>query len=157
MPDESTILLRPYTAADAQAMRALVLQGLGDHFGTIDETLNPDLDDITRVYHDAGAAIVIAERAGEIVGCGILVDEPPDAGRLVRMSVRDDQRGQGLGKRLVRALIDEARTRNHARVVCETTDDWHDAIGLYRACGFDEIGRWGGDAHFELRLQPNPA
>jgi ribosomal protein S18 acetylase RimI-like enzyme len=157
MPDESTIVLRPYTAADATPMRALVLQGLGDHFGAIDETMNPDLDDITRVFHETGAAIVIAERAGEIVGCGILIDEPPDAGRLVRMSVRSDQRGRGLGKQLVRALLDEARTRGKARVVCETTDDWHDAIGLYRACGFDEIGRWGGDAHFEFRLQPVPA
>jgi len=146
------IELRPFTPADATPMRALVLQGLGDHFGEIDETMNPDLDDITGVYHAAGAAIIVAERNGEIVGCGVLIDEPPDAGRLVRMSVRGDQRGQGLGKRLVRTLLDEARRRGKTRVVCETTDDWHDAIGLYRACGFTEIGRWNGDAHFELVL-----
>jgi GNAT superfamily N-acetyltransferase len=149
------ITIRPYDPADAAPMRALVLQGLGDHFGTIDETMNPDLDDITGVYHHAGAAVLVAERDGELVGCGILVDEGDDAGRLVRMSVRGDQRGQGLGKRLVRALIDEARARGKIRVVCETTDDWHDAIGLYRACGFTEIGRWGGDTHFELHLHPS--
>lgn len=154
MPDESPITFRPFSPADAAPMRALVLQGLGDHFGTIDETLNPDLDDITLTYHETGAAIVIAERNGEMVGCGILIDEGDDAGRLVRMSVRGDQRGQGLGKRLVRALVDEARARGKTRVVCETTDDWHDAIGLYRSCGFSEIGRWGGDAHFEFRLHP---
>ena len=148
------IAFRPYSPADAQPMRTLVLQGLGDHFGSIDETMNPDLDDITRFYEAAGAAIVVAERGGEIVGCGILIDEPPDAGRLVRMSVRGDQRGQGLGQRLVHALLDEARRRGKHRVVCETTDDWHDAIGLYRSCGFTEIGRWGGDAHFELVLEP---
>jgi GNAT superfamily N-acetyltransferase len=66
--------------------------------------------------------------------------------------VRKDQRGQGLGKRLVHALIEEARTRGYARVVCETTDTWTDAITLYTRCGFIEIGRWDGDAHFELRL-----
>lgn len=147
MPDE--IVIRRFTPADAAGMRTLVLNGLGDRFGTIDETMNPDLDDVNGFYHDAGAAIVIAERGGELVGCGILIDEPPDAGRLVRMSVRRDQRGQGLGKRLVHALIEEARMRGMSRVVCETTDDWHDAIGLYLACGFIEIGRWNGDAHFE--------
>jgi len=146
------VTIRAFVPDDAAAMRNLVLTGLGEHWGTIDYTLNPDLDDITGVYHEAGAAILIAERDGEIVGCGILVDEPPDAGRLVRMSVRKDQRGQGLGKRLVFALFDEARTRGHTRVMCETTDTWQDAITLYQRCGFTEVARRDGDIHFELAL-----
>jgi GNAT superfamily N-acetyltransferase len=150
MPDEITF--RVFVPADAPAMRGLVLDGLGDQWGWIDETLNPDLDDIAGAYHDAGAAILLAERGGELVGCGVLMPEPPDAGRLVRMSVRKDQRGQGLGKRLVQSLIEEARARGYTRVVCETTDTWTDAITLYTRCGFIEIGRWDGDAHFELRL-----
>jgi len=94
----------------------------------------------------------VAERGGELVGCGILVAEPPGAGRLVRMSVRKDQRGQGLGKRLVYALLEEARFRGYARVVCETTDTWHDAITLYTRCGFTEVDRRNGDVHFERSL-----
>ncbi len=147
-----SITIRSFTPEDAAAMRELVLAGLGDHWGEIDYSLNPDLDDITGVYHETGAAILIAERDGEIVGCGILVDEPPEAGRLVRMSVRNDQRGQGLGKRLVFALIDEARARGHTRAVCETTDTWQDAITLYQRCGFTDVARRDGDVHFELTL-----
>lgn len=150
-----TISLRPFTSADAPAMRRLILNGLGDHFGTIDETMNPDLDDITASYHDRGAAIVVAERGGEIVGCGILVQEDEASGRLVRMSVRGDQRGQGLGKRLVRELLEAARARGYAKTVCETTDDWADAIALYRSCGFTEVGRWDGDIHFTIDLDPH--
>jgi ribosomal protein S18 acetylase RimI-like enzyme len=150
MPDTTSI--RPFTPADAPEMRRLVLNGLGDHFETIDETMNPDLDDITASYHEAGAAIVVAERGGEIVGCGILIREDDETGRLVRMSVRGDQRGQGLGKRLVRELLAAAEMRGYARVVCETTDDWADAIALYRSCGFTEVGRWGGDIHFTIDL-----
>ena len=147
-----TVALRPFLPGDALAMRELVLAGLGDHWGEIDCSLNPDLDDIVGVYHDAGAAIIVAERDGELVGCGILVDEPPDAGRLVRMSVRSDQRGQGIGMKLVAALLDEARNRGQARVVCETTDTWTDAITLYLRCGFTETSRQNGDIHFERRL-----
>lgn len=144
-----TASLRPFVPADAVAMRALVLAGLGEHWGVIDESLNPDLDNITGVYYEAGAMIIVAERDGELVGCGVLIDEPPDAGRLVRMSVRSDQRGQGLGKQLVFALLDEARHRGYARVVCETTDTWTDAIALYTRCGFREVAHHDGDVHFE--------
>ena len=147
------ITIRPFDPNDAPAMRELVLEGLGDHWGTIDYTLNPDLDDIAGVYHDAGSAILIAEREGNVVGCGILIDESPDTGRLVRMSVRKDQRGQGLGKRLVYALIEEARSRGHTRVVCETTDTWQDAITLYLRCGFHEVARRDGDVHVEMNVE----
>src|SRR5690242_17481186 len=41
------LVLRQFAPHDASAMRQLVLAGLGDHFGIIDETMNPDLDDIT--------------------------------------------------------------------------------------------------------------
>ena len=147
-----SLVLRQFAPKDARAMRQLVLAGLGDHFGVIDETMNPDLDDITGVYHDAGSYVVIAEDRGEIVGCGILIAENPETGRLVRMSVRSDQRGKGLGKRLVRSLLEEARARGQQHVVCETTEDWEDAKALYRSCGFTEIGQWGGDAHFSIDL-----
>jgi ribosomal protein S18 acetylase RimI-like enzyme len=133
-------------------VRSLVLAGLGDHFGTIDETMNPDLDDITGVYHDAGAYVVVAEEQDEIVGCGILIDEDARTGRLVRMSVRSDQRGKGIGKKLVHALLDQARSRGQQQVVCETTEDWEDAKALYRSCGFAEVGQWGGDTHFSIEL-----
>ena len=146
------IVLRQYEPRDAAPVRALVLAGLGDHFGTIDETMNPDLNDITGVYHDAGSYVVVAEEQGEIVGCGILIDEDAQTGRLVRMSVRSDQRGKGIGKQLVRALLEQARARGQRQVVCETTEDWEDAKALYRASGFAEVGQWGGDTHFSIDL-----
>ena len=110
-----------------------------------------------RAADDPDRHVVTEMTERSLVNALLLAGQVPDAGRLVRMSVRSDQRGRGLGKQLVRALIDEARTRGMMRVVCETTDDWHDAIGLYRACGFAEVGRWDGDAHFELNLLPVPA
>ncbi|MEZ4496240.1 MAG: GNAT family N-acetyltransferase [Thermomicrobiales bacterium] len=132
-------------------MRALVLAGLGEHWGAIDESLNPDLDDITGVYHEAGAAIVVAECDGELVGCGVLIDEPPDAGRLVRLSVRGDQRGQGLGKQLVFALLDGARLRGYARRLRNHRhlDRRHRPLHPLR---LREVAHRSGDVHFEIDL-----
>jgi len=149
------ITIRPFLPEDQAVTRRLILAGLGDHFGTIDETLNPDLDDITASYVDQGSCVVVAESGGEIVGAGTLKVESPGVGRLVRMTVARELRGRGLGRRLVNHLLDEARQRGYRRVVVETTDDWQDAIGLYRACGFQTEGFRDGDIHMFLDLEPS--
>jgi ribosomal protein S18 acetylase RimI-like enzyme len=131
-------------------VRRLVLAGLGDHFGAIDETMNPDLDDIALHHVGRGHCVVVAERDGELVGTGTLAAEGPGVGRLVRMSVDGRCRGQGIGRRLVAHLLEEARRRGYARVLVETNDDWCDAIGLYRACGFVEEARRDGEVHLGI-------
>jgi GNAT superfamily N-acetyltransferase len=146
------VTFRPFTRADQAAARRLVLSGLGDHFGTIDETMNPDLDDIETHYIRPGHQFVLAERGGELVGTGALIEEEAGVGRLVRMSVSRRHRGQGIGRALVNHLIAEARARGYRRVMIETNDDWWDAIGLYRACGFVEFDRRDGDVHMGLDL-----
>jgi ribosomal protein S18 acetylase RimI-like enzyme len=143
---------RSFAPADQAAVRTLVLNGLGDHFGTIDETLNPDLDDIAGHYLAAGHRVLVAEKDGAIVGSGILIEEDAATGRLVRMSVDKRQRGQGIGKQLVQHLIASARARGYTRLLIETNDDWWDAIGLYRACGFTEFDRRDGEIHMSLDL-----
>ena len=147
------VTIRPFRGEDQQTVRALVLAGLGDHFGEIDETMNPDLDDITTTYVLPGHRVVVAEHGGAIVGAGTLVEEEAGVGRLVRMSVARDQRGRGVGRKLVSHLLDEARNRGYRRVLVETTDDWQDAIGLYRACGFQTDGFRDGDIHMFLDLE----
>ena len=152
-PPMQEVRIRPFARDDQEAARRLVLAGLGDHFGLIDETRNPDLDDIMSHYVLPGHLFVVAERGGRVGGTGALVEERPGVGRLVRMSVDRAERGRGIGRALVRHLIGAARARGHRRLVVETNDDWHDAIGLYRACGFAEEDRRDGEAHFALDVQ----
>ena len=154
MTSTGEIVLRPFAPGDQAALRRLVLDGLGDHWGTIDETLNPDLDDIAGWYGPRGGYTVVACAGpdGEIVGAGTLYREDARTARLARMTVDKALRGQGLGRRLVAHLVEEARDRGYAAVVCETTETWQDAIGLYRRGGFAEIDRRDGDIHFRLEL-----
>jgi ribosomal protein S18 acetylase RimI-like enzyme len=146
------LTIRPFEAADQKAARRLVLTGLEEHFGLIDETMNPDLDDIQTHYVDPGHTFVLAEIDGQIIGTGALIEEGPNTGRLVRMSVDANYRGRGIGKQLVRYLTDIARERGYTRLVTETNDDWYDAIGLYRACGFETVEYRDGDVHLALDL-----
>jgi ribosomal protein S18 acetylase RimI-like enzyme len=146
------LTIRPFQAADQGAARRLILAGLGEHFGFVDETMNPDLDDIQTHYVDSGHHFVLAEIDGHIIGAGALIEEGPQTGRLVRMSVDGQYRGKGIGKTLVRYLTDVAVERGYTWLLTETNDDWYDAIGLYRACGFETEGFRDGDIHLVLDL-----
>ncbi len=146
--------IRPFLPADQSNARALILTGLGEHFGEIDYSMNPDLDDIQTHYVVPGGHFLVVDRDGHLVGTGALIFESPGVGRLVRMSVDRQQRGQGIGRALVEQLLAEARRRGYRQVVCETNHDWEDAIALYRRCGFRELGVWDGDRHFAIELDP---
>lgn len=148
----SAILIRPFASGDQTAVRALVLAGLKDHFGELDPTLNRDLDDIALSHVAQGGIVIVAERDAVIVGTGALIPAEPGVSRLVRMSVACEARGQGLGKQLVRRLIELARARGDGRVLVETNDDWLDAIALYRSCGFGDERHEDGDIHLVLNL-----
>lgn len=146
--------IRPFDPGDQDEVRALVLSGLADHWGELDPTLNPDLNDIAGWYGPRGGYTIVLEVDGVIAGTATMYEKAASTAELVRMSVSREHRGQGIGKRLVRALADEARRRGYAALECETTDTWDDAIGLYTASGFAIIDRRDGDVFFRLDLGP---
>ncbi len=146
------ILIRAFAPADQPAASRLILAGLGEHFGAIDETRNPDLDDIQRHYVDRGSIFLVAELAGALVGTAALVRENDAESRLVRVSVISALRRQGIARTLVSQLVAEARARGYVRVLVETNLDWNDALGLYRAMGFEEYARDEESRHLSLAL-----
>ena len=146
--------LRSFTPADQDAARALILAGLGERFGFVDETRNPDLEDIAATYLARGQTFLVAEdAAGALVGTAALLYEPDGATcQLVRVSTRSDARRQGIARRLVEALLAEARARGRRRVWVETDEPWRDAIALYERLGFVETERRNGEVYFAMAL-----
>lgn len=151
-PEQSReeVTIRPLEPADATAARALILEGLAGHWGTLDEKLNLDLDDI--MAHYAGGVFLVAEIGGAVAGTGALVREEPGVGRIVRMSVARARRRQGIGRLLLDALLAAARARGYQRIVLETTATWEDTIAFYGRAGFRPVAERDGDLHFVLEL-----
>jgi ribosomal protein S18 acetylase RimI-like enzyme len=146
--------VRGFRAGDQGAARALILAGLAEHWGTLDPTLNPDLDDIAVAY-GAGVflvAVVEADGAERIVGTGALQPVDATTGQIVRMSVARKARRQGIGRQILDALLDAARARGMRRVVLETTATWTGAIAFYRRAGFEITHYQDGDVYFTLAL-----
>ena len=146
----SLLKIRPFTPADQTAARQLILAGLGQHFGWIDESRNPDLDDLQCHYLDQGHLFVVAEKQGTLVGTGALIGETPGVSRMVRISVSLAHQRQGIGRQLVAHLMQQAWARGDQRIVVETNLDWWDAIGLYHSLGFSQYDQDEESVHLHL-------
>lgn len=135
-------------------VRALILAGLAERWEGIDDSLNRDLDDIARSYADGRVLVVV--RDATVIGAGALVRRGEDTAELVRMAVLRAERRAGVGRQLVGALLDVARSWSLARVVCETNSTWTSALRFYLSCGFvkthESDGQWGGETFFEYQL-----
>jgi len=150
---KKNFVIRRFLPEDQIATRWLILQGLGEHFGYIDETLNPDLNDIEAYYLRPGHVFVVVEHYREVVGTGALLLESADTGRLVRMSVKKKFRRQGVGRAVVCHFLQLAKRRGLIQVLVETNHDWYDAIGLYHSQGFREYDRDDESVHMSLRIR----
>jgi len=148
----NNVTIRPFQPADQAATKKLILAGLAEHWGTLDPTLNPDLNDIVHSYQNE--TFLLAVQDGEIIGCGALITEKGMAGygRIVRMSVKKENRRQGLGQLILHHLQLAAKQRHFQKIVLETTQTWLDVVAFYQANGFKIIGQQDGDTHVEKAI-----
>ncbi len=91
----------------------------------------------------AGGALLLAYVDQRLAGCCAMraldTVDYPNACEMKRLYVRQDFRGLGLGRQLVEAALDAARTAGYARVLLDTLDDMEAARALYKDLGFDEV------------------
>ncbi len=67
-----------------------------------------------------------------------------DIGEVKRMYVRPEARRCGLGRALLDHLVDRGRQIGYKRIRLDSARFMIEAHGLYRACGFHEIGAYAG-------------
>jgi SAM-dependent methyltransferase/GNAT superfamily N-acetyltransferase len=143
-----------FRPGDQDEVRSLILTGLGEHWGHIDETVNPDLDDIAASYGHGRTVVVRIE--GEIVATGTVIPLDSSTAKVLRMSVAAAHRRYGLGRLLVDELEATARGWGATTVVLETTSAWQDVAAFYRSCGYAvthrSTGPFGEDTWFRKPL-----
>lgn len=135
--------MRPFERVDQVVVRALIMRGLASRFEVLDESANPDVDDIWANYCAHGETFLVALVGDEIVGCGALIREhgSDETARIVRVSVDAAHQGRGLGRKISERLIEAARERGFGEILVETNDDWTSALRLYQSLGFVEYDR----------------
>ncbi len=142
-----------FTPSHQPAVRNLILQGLGEHWGWIDEEINTDLEDISRSY--SAGHFVLGWLEDVLVATGALILETATSMRIVRMSVDREYRRRGIATGILDHLIQLARSSGVTSLVLETNEPWSDVVGFYLEYGFQVItGEGGGNVHMALDLIP---
>ncbi len=96
-----------------------------------------DEDDerIRRTTADEAHNSYLAVVGGESVGAAVMRWDTHES-ELVYIGVSKTQRGQGYGKAIVAALLDEARERRVGSVLVGTANAGLQNIAFYQKCGF---------------------
>jgi GNAT superfamily N-acetyltransferase len=80
--------------------------------------------------------ILLAYADTRLAGCVCLRTISKELGEIKRMYVRSEQRGKGIGRALVEAIIAEARADGFTRLRLDTAPFLPEAQRLYRSVGF---------------------
>lgn len=148
------VRIEPFRSADQDAVKRLILAGLAEHWGSVDESLNHDLDDIGRTY--SNGIFLVAKIDEVVVGTGALVPRSPGVCEIVRMSVATELRRIGIASQVLRELIAWAPKLGVSRVVLETSASWREVVDFYRANGFtithEAEGPFGVDKWFAREI-----
>ncbi|MGM0536589.1 MAG: ribosomal protein S18-alanine N-acetyltransferase [Pseudomonadota bacterium] len=83
------------------------------------------------------------EHEGELIGQAVVVRLPFDA-ELQAILSTPEMRRQGVARRLLSAVIEQARGWHSERLLLEVRAGNHAALGLYRGAGFATDGRRRG-------------
>jgi len=91
-------------------------------------------------YAEPDGRLLLAFHDGKLAGCIGLRKIGAGICEMKRLFVRDAFRGQGIGRSLIRAVIQQATEIGYERMRLDTLPpQMNDAIALYRSFGFKEI------------------
>lgn len=145
---DGLVLLRVEPAGDPENQALLEA-----YYREIDQRFASGLDrDAVQSTHveeitPPNGCFVAARLAGDPVGCGVVKVTAPGVADLKRMWVSPRVRGRGVGRRLLRRLVAEARAMGMHQVRLETNRALTEAIALYRAEGFVEVPAFNDEPH----------
>ena len=141
-------LFRPQ---EQEAVSQLILAGLEEHWGYLDRSKNPDLRNIAETYADG--TFLVAWKDGQVVGTGAFLPRTEEVVEIVRMSVHQDFRRQGIGRQILQELCNRAYRAGYRKAILETTETWEGVIAFYKAFGFQVTHYESGDVYFTLDLE----
>ena len=145
MPSTTTTTLRRVeTHDDVAALAGLVREYVDSLPFVLDfQDVDHELGALREEYGPPGGAAILAVLDDEPVGCVALqAFEPPTIAELKRMYVRPSARGTGTGRALAESALDAARQLGYSRVRLDTVAELVEAIRIYEALGFVEIGAY---------------
>jgi amino-acid N-acetyltransferase len=120
-----SVTIRPATTADIKTIR---------HIIDVNKASRRMLEKETVTLYETVQEFVVAEVAGEVVGCGALHVLWEDLAEVRTVGVEDNVRGKGVGHKILEELINRAKKIGVKRIFCLTFE-----TEFFGRHGFKEI------------------
>jgi putative acetyltransferase len=130
--------IRQFQPGDAAAFRRLNEEWITRYF-RIEAKDEQAFAEPERTILDPGGRILFATAGEKCVGCCALMRMSEKEFEVAKMAVDPEYQGAGVGRKLLRAVIEEARHAGAQRLYLETNHVLTAAIRLYESVGFKHI------------------
>jgi GNAT superfamily N-acetyltransferase len=134
-------ILPARTADEIAAVKSLFLEyatSLG--FSLCFQGFDRELAELPGAYAPPEGRLYLALVDGEAAGCiGLRPLQADGRCEMKRLYLRPKSRGLGLGRRLAKLIVAEARAIGYRRLVLDTLEPMKEARALYASLGFREI------------------
>ena len=109
-----------------------------------------DPEDAEWRARDGSRCAAADDAAMQTVGVVVFRRRTSEIAEMKRLFVVPEQRGKGIGRALVRELVERARLAGYHKVVLDTVDIMPAALHIYRALGFTQIEAYYDSPLFKL-------
>jgi putative acetyltransferase len=152
------IEVTPAAAGDVDDIRTLLREYEATLSFPLDfQQFDREVAELPGAYAPPRGALLIARQGEEAAGCVALRPIAAEICELKRLYVRPAARGTGLGRRLAKAALAEARRLGYRHIRLDTVPGMEAAQSLYEQMGFREIDAYttnpvAGTRYLELDL-----
>jgi len=152
--NDNLVCTRKIRLSDNEEIASVVRSSLAEFGankpGTVyyDDTTNH----LYELFQKPGSIYFVAEMDEKVLGgAGIYPSEglPQQTGELVKMYLRAEARGRGLGKLLIEKCLEFAKGYGYLQLYIETMPELKKALSIYEKFGFEYLkGSLGNTGHF---------
>ena len=116
------------------------------------ENMDNELDHLKDYYGPPTGLIALIGDGNEFVGCVCVRNLGNFMAEIKRMYVRPDFRGRGMGRKLIKKVMAEAKGLGYRFLRLDTIPQMESAIHLFKSMGFYEIEGYTSNPHLGARF-----
>jgi len=138
----SDVTIRKAQNCDSKVIQTILATTFKDYEIDLPQDYSfADVENLEEQYLARKGTFMVLLRGEDIIGFCALLPSGKNTIELKRLYLTAGERGQGLGKNLLKMALDIAGESGYQRIHLETTSRFVEAVGLYRKFGFvDHVG-----------------